>query len=386
MQRRFAPVAALCSLLAMVATPVFALNLDAFDFSSPREKAMGGTHVALADDFSVLLTNPAGLADVPSKFSAADLGVRAIGPVFDIANLIMGGNTSPTAIMNFLAANNYKLYAGLDISGPVAFGYTGGGLGFGLFNKTGLTANVASVSSIGVKAVEDLLLAGGYAMHFDLGKGQTLAAGVSTKGFVRGDISPTIGAIEAMDLISNPMALLAKPFNLTTGIGIDAGLRWSWKDQVAAGLACRDAFSPALVTKYSSMAGFLGDPANSKLGSSTYETLRRSLDFGFSWSPSLGRLGQILDSLVIALDYRDILDLANPVPRNPILNVGVGMELKVLDIVSIRAGMDNTLLSVGMGLDLGVFTLNVAAFGKELGLDPGNRPYYNLLIDFDFKY
>ena len=386
MQRRFALVAAFCVSLVVLATPVFALDLDPFDFSSPRDKAMGGTHVSLADGFSVLLTNPAGLADVPSKFSAADLGLRAIGPVFDIANLIIGGNTTPTAIMNFLAANNYKLYAGMDISGPVAFGYTGGGLGFGLFNKTGLTVNVASVSSIGVKAVEDLLLAGGYAMHFDLGRGHTLAAGVSTKGFVRGGISPTMGAIEAMDLISNPMALLSKPFNLTTGIGIDAGLRWSWKDQVAAGLACRDAFSPALVTQYTSMMGFLGDPANSKVGLPTYEALRRSLDFGVSWSPSLGRLAQILDSLVIALDYRDILDLANPVPRNPILNVGFGLELKVLDIVSLRAGIDDALLSMGMGLDLGVFTLNVAAFGRELGLDPGNRPYYNLLIDFDFKY
>ena len=386
MHRRFASVAAFCASLVVLAAPVSALNLDAFDFSSPREKAMGGTHVALADSFSVLLTNPAGLADVPSEFSAADLGLRAIGPVFDIANLIIGGNTSSAAIMNFLAANNYKLYAGMDISGPVAFGYTGGGLGFGLFNKTSLTANVASVSTIGVKAVEDLLRAGGYAMHLDLGRGHELAAGISTKGFVRGDISPTMGAIEAMGLISNPMPLLSKPFNLTTGIGIDAGLRWSWKDQVAVGLACRDAFSPALVTQYSSIMGFLGDPANSKVGSSTYETLKRSLDLGFSWSPSLGRLGQVLESLVIALDYRDILDLANPVPRNPILNVGLGLELKVLDIVSLRAGINETLLSAGMGLDLGVFTLNVAAFGSELGLDPGNRPYYNLLIDFDFKY
>ena len=384
MERRLVPAAALFILLANMAAPSFAL--DAFDFSSPREKAMGGRHVALADDFSVLLSNPAGLADVPKKLSVADLGVQVMGPVFDIANMIASGNASTQAILDFLAANNYKLFAGMDISGPAAFGYTGGGLGFGLFNKTKLTFNVASASNIGVKAVEDLLLSGGYAIRFDLGKDHALSAGISAKGFVRGDVSPNMGIIEAVGLISNPMALLAKPFNLSTGVGVDAGLRWSWRDQLAAGLACRDAYSPAIVTKYTSLSGFISDPANSKPDPSTFETLKRSLDFGFMWSPDLGRLGQVLDSLVIAVDYRDILDLASPVPRNAILNASVGLELRVLDIVSLRAGINETLLSAGAGIDLGVFKLNVAAFGRELGLDPGNRPYYNLLVDFDFKY
>lgn len=373
-----------CLLLASVcalASPAFAL--DALDFSSPREKSMGGRHVALADDFSVLLTNPAGLAAVPGKFSAADLGVQAIGPVFDIANLVLGDTSDLTkSVTDFLADNHYKLYAGAEITGPLAFGYTGGGLGFGFFNKTRLTVNVASISSIGISAMEDLLLAGGYAYRFDLGKGHALAAGVSAKGFVRGDLSPTMGIVEAMGKISDPMSLLNDSFSLSTGIGIDAGLRWDWEERVAVGLACRDAFSPAIVTKYGSATDFL----NAIPGKSTYDALKRSLDFGAMWSPSLGRLGQVIDSLTIALDYRDILDLASPLPRNPILNVGLGLEARVLEIITLRAGIDETLLSAGAGLDLGIFKLSIAAYGSELGLDPGDRPYYNLLVDFDFKY
>jgi len=88
----------------------------------------------------------------------------------------------------------------------------------------------------------------------------------------------------------------------------------------------------------------------------------------------------------MAMDYTDILDLTSPLPRNPILNVSLGVETRVLDIVTLRVGIDEALLSAGVGLDLGVFTLNIAAFGQELGLDPGDRPYYNLLVDFDFKY
>jgi len=135
MPSRFASIAFLLIFLVVSTTSAFAI--DPFDFSTPREKSMGGRHVALADDFSVLLSNPAGLADMPRKFSAADLGIQAMGPVFDIADLIVGGLSSNTAITDFLAANDYKLYAGAQISGPLAFGYTGGGLGFGPGRRSG---------------------------------------------------------------------------------------------------------------------------------------------------------------------------------------------------------------------------------------------------------
>ncbi len=377
--RRLLALVFFASLLAL-ASPVFAL--DSFDFSSPRERSMGGSHVALADDFSVLLVNPAGLADAPRKFSAADLGIRAIGPIFDIANLFVGGTPKTSEIADFLGKNNYKLYAGMDLSGPIAFGYSGGGLGFGLFNKTGLRVNVSSINSIGLQAVEDLQLSGGYALRFDLGKGHALSAGVCAKGYVRGDVSATKGIVEAMSVIQDPMSMLQDSFALTTGIGVDAGLRWSWKGIVAAGLACRDLYSPAIVTQYDSPTDFL----DAKPGESTYDSLDRKLDFGLMWAPPLGRLGHYIDSITVAADYRDILDLASPLPRNPILNVGLGLETRILEIVSLRAGVSEALLSAGAGLDLGVFKLSLAAFGTELGLDPGDRPCYNLLIDFDFLY
>jgi hypothetical protein len=380
MHSRFATACFLGAFLGVLSGTAFAL--ESFDFASTRERSMGGTHVALADDYSVLLDNPAGLASAPAKFSAAELGLHAIGPVFDIANIVVGGGDPTTAITDFLAASGYKLYAGMGITGPLAFGYTGGGLGFGLFNASRLLVNVSNISSINVTAAEDLLLTGGYALRFDLGKGNGLALGVSAKGYVRGAISPTMGIVEAMGKLSNPLSLLTDNFALTTGIGLDAGIRWDWNNQIAAAIACRDLFSPAIVTEYAHASDFV----SALPGTTRTDTLDRSLDFGLMWAPPLGRLGQVIDSLVFALDYRDILDLASPLPRNPILNVGLGLEARFLEIVTLRAGIDEALLSAGLGLDLGVFKLNLAAYGAELGLDPGNRPYYNLLIDFDFKY
>ena len=388
MSRRFKPALALCIAMALPSAAAFAL--DPFDFSTSREKSMGGEHAALADDFSVILSNPAGLADVPRQFSAADLSIQAEGPVFDIANLLLGGSsTSVAGITSFLADNDYKIHAGAEISGPFAFGYTGGGLGFGLFNKTGLVLNITDITDIDLDAAENILLTGGYAVRFDLGKGNELAAGLSAKGFVRGSVDPTMGITQLYDYVSgasSPMSVLSDTFTLTTGIGIDAGLRWSWEGQLAAGLVCHDVYSPAIVSQYSSLMGFLSDPAGSSEGSPTYDTIDRKLDFGLMWKPRLDRLSHIIDSLVIAIDYKDILDFMSLIPRNPILNVGAGMEARILDIVTLRAGVDEALLSAGIGLDLGVLTLSLAAYGSELGLDPGDEPYYNLLVDFGFKY
>jgi hypothetical protein len=381
MQRRLVSIATLCATLAATAVPSFALGLDPFDFSSPREKGMGGGHVALADDFSVLLSNPAGLAGMQREISIADLGIQAVGPVFDIASMMMGGGLDATAITDFLAANNNQLYTGLDLSGPLAFGFTGGGLGFGLFNSTGMLVDVASVTSIEVLVQEDLLLVGGYAFRLDLGRGHELSLGMNAKGYVRGLVSKSTDILGLVALTSDLGSVLASPFALTTGVGLDAGLRWSWKS-LSVGLVCHDLYSPAIVTTYSNTFDFF----NSVPGVAVFDTLKRSLDFGFAWTPSLGRLGQVLDTLVLALDYRDILDLGSPVPRNPILNVGLGVETRFLDIVTLRAGINEALLSAGMGLHLGAVTMNICAYGAELGLDPGVRPYYNLLVDFAFKY
>ena len=56
---------------------VMALDIDPFTIPVARFGAMGGSHVALADDWSLMFANPAGLASVPPRFLAAQVGARA---------------------------------------------------------------------------------------------------------------------------------------------------------------------------------------------------------------------------------------------------------------------------------------------------------------------
>lgn len=370
-----------CALFALHAAD----EIDPFTPPVGRSLAMGGMHAALADDYYVLLSNPAGIAEAPRELFVSQIGLVATGPVFDIANMVVSGSDPMTSLEQLLANNNYKLYSGFNLPGPLSFGYIDHGLGFGLFNDTRFVINAASASSIKVDLTEDFLLVGGYALRFDLGKGHSLDAGVSAKGFVRGDSAGSYDALGLSNLLGNPSQIFSAPYSMTTGIGLDTGVRWSYDERVAAGLAWRDMYSPAIVSTYSGgIMDFLGNTGATP--TTSYAIVTPNLDFGLMWKPYLGRLGQVLDSLVLAMDYSDILDLFNILPRNAILNLSFGVETRVLDILYLRAGINEALLSAGIGLDLNVCTLNLAAYGQELGLEPGSQPVYNLLMTIEFRY
>ena len=374
-----------CVAALLTVPPTFAEAADSvapFVVSFGDVEAMGGPHAALAGGFSALLSNPASLAAAKPELMAARLGLKASGPIFDIANIMVSGGDVMTKMVDFLGANDYKLYTGVDLVGPLSFGYVGEGLGFGLFNTTHASLDAANITSITAEMREDLLLVGGYAYRVELGKGHVLDLGLLAKGFIRGEVSATKGVFEIESLL-DPASLLGQPFVLTTGIGLDAGIRWDWEGQVSAGLVCRDAYSPALIAEFPSATSFIDRSATP---TSTRSTIRPDLAVGAAWSPELGRLGRYIDGLVLALDYVDILDLARPVPRNAILNLGLGVEVRMLEILSVRLGFREALLAAGLGFDLGAFSLNAAAWGDEIGIEPGARPVYNLLLSFDFAY
>jgi len=374
---------------SLAAFGLAALDIDSFDIPIARFAATGGAHAALADDWTVLFSNPAGLADVAPQLVAAQFGAKVTGPLFDIALAALGGGslTDPTALTNnfvkVLADNGYQLYTAGDFVGPLSFGYVGDGIGFGLFNRSHVVVDAASVTNIGILAQEDILLVGGYSYGMDLGPSHRIEAGLLAKGFARGGISTTTDALSLATIVQN---VTAQPFELETGIGMDLGVRWIWKPTgLSAGIVCRDIYSPVLVNNYSSVQGFMSNPQASSLGSVTGD-VPRNLDVGVAWSMLPGGLWNLVDSLSVAMDFGHILELWQPFSPNPILDLGIGVETRFLDIVSLRAGISEGYPSAGASLDLSVMKLDLAVWGSELGLEPGSRPAFNLMTGLEFTY
>lgn len=351
---------------------------------SPRMAALGGPHAASAQGVDAIFENPAGFAVDGRVINISSLVSQVTGPVFDIANMLVSGDV----IGDFPSlVDSTGLYVQMDAGGPLSFSYVGSGLGFGLYNRTVFTINAASVLDASLTVQEDLLLAGGYAHRFRLGEGRHIIdAGIMPKGFMRTFITRDGTIEDLLDLVDSPNLLMnGSAFTMISGIGFDAGLRWSPGDSFALGLVLRDAYSPAIITEYTNLGDFREDASAAKV-STDYSFVSPDLSLGVVYHAPFAAFQKLGIDLSVYLDYRDILDLLSTIPRNPILNTGLGAELILLDILSFRAGINDALLAAGFGLDLSYFTLSLAMYGSELGLDPGKRPVYNVVVALDFRY
>jgi hypothetical protein len=109
------------------------------------------------------------------------------------------------------------------------------------------------------------------------------------------------------------------------------------------------------------------------------------LSIGVQYTPPLGFLEFYIRGLKLMLDYRDSLDfLTHPdTAVNPLLKVGFGIELQVLEVLWLRAGMTEGLLSAGFGLDYGLVRVHFAMFGSEQSIEPGLRSVFNIALGIE---
>jgi len=351
-------------------------------FLTARNRAMGGVHAALADDFSVLYNNPAGYVMAEPELHLVDLSVHLQGPVFSMADAILAGE------LEKLFSEGLARRVGLGIQGPVSFGYVGGGLGFGIHNYTDSTISVPGITRPAKAEIsENFLLSGGYTVRFPLPERLplTLDAGFLFKGFVEGGVQLEKDAVELIGMVSsfNPQILLGQEFYLQTGIGADLGLLTGFWDTLFLGISFRDVYSPAKRNVYTSFASFQAgeDPARVVDGFIPFD-----MSVGLMWQPIIPLSFNHINEFRLMLDYKDIWDfaVAPTAAANPILHLGLGAEAVMLDILSVRVGMDEGLLNAGMGLDLFFFQINAAMFGSEMGSEPGMLPVYNMMVSIEF--
>jgi hypothetical protein len=317
------------------------------------------------------------MVNVEQEFSAAEITLSMYGPVFELMDVLTDYAGSGGALDISGLVGDRGFAAGIDMGGPLALGWVGKGGGFGVFNRT---RGDAVVTGNRVRPVlsEEVILMGGYSWRLVDANHHALSLGFVAKAFFRGVVNMEASIFDASEIISTPFN---KPFSTHLGLGADLGLLYSFKDFSAA-LVGYDPFSPVILTKYRKMGDF-GKEADTV---TSFARVKPRLDLGLAYRIRWPFLERFVSRFVIMADYRDFLDLAELVPRNPILNVGLGLELTLLEILSLRAGINDALPSLGLGLDLHFMKLDCAIRGKELGLDPGVNPVYAIDIGLLFRY
>jgi hypothetical protein len=321
--------------------------------------------------------------------SVAELNFGVKGPVFTIAGLILSGASNILSSPK-LASLVSTLYAGGNLGGPLAFGYVGNGIGFGIFNDSDVLLATTSPGSVSLQSTERVVLAGGYAFRIPLAPlNGALDVGMLLKGFVKGTVTVagTILAIDSLLTSFNPGTFLANPLDITSGIGVDAGLRLSmWDNVLALGLTATNLYTPGVVNHYASVSSFLSGAATTAPTDTVVAPINFS--FGAEYTPPLGNLSRYISEINLFLDYRNFLDflLYPATAENIVLKFSLGAQIRILQIVSLRAGFARGLPAFGLGLDLTAFTLNAAVYGDELSTEPGLKSVYNVLIGFDFSF
>lgn len=362
-------------------------------FPTARTAAIGGAHVALADDLTSLFSNPAGFRNAGPELSFAEATAGLAGPVFNIATVVVR-SISGVDIQQLVGSSAVQsllrnLYTSVNLVGPIAFGYVGGGLGFGFFNKTGvLLSTVGVIPTIYADVEESFQFSGGYSFRIPISAASksNLDIGALIKTFVKGKVSLTKSVLELFSLFQEPSldVVLDQDFLLETGIGIDVGILFSLFDVFYVGIVGKNLYAPTITNDYTSLQAFLDSAAPDEIKQGI---VPMDLSCGFAFTPSLGFLDWFISDLKLLLDYEDILDfLTHPTTStNPILHLGVGLEVSFLEIMALRGGFYQGLFALGIGLDLSYFELNTAMFGRELSAEPGIRPVYNLLMSVEFK-
>jgi hypothetical protein len=383
-------VLTLASAAGLSASPFI---LEPLGFPSARMGALGGMHAALADDISVLMSNPAGFRSAGPQLSVAELTTNLSGPIFSLADIgfRIAGGASPSSLL--LEPDVQKLltslYAGATINGPLALGYIGEGLGFGFFNSSGVSfATEGTVPTVTTSMKEDLLFVAGYSFRVPLPENvkSTLDLGFSVKAFTRAGVAWSESILSFFSLLMSPSVntILNQPFTMDVGFGLDAGALYAWNNTLSVGLAARNLYSPVARRAYASVNAFTSG------GAPTLSNGIAPLDLslGVLFTPRLGSLESYLSNPKIMLDYGDMLDFwTHPdTASNPVLHFGFGLEVTLLDVLALRGGFGNGYFSAGLGFNLTAFRLDLAMFGRELSLEPGLRPSYNLVMSTAFRY
>ncbi|MDR0663199.1 MAG: hypothetical protein LBF80_03860 [Spirochaetaceae bacterium] len=349
------------------------------DFPFARNTALGGGHVGLDGDFSSLFTNPAVLAGVNPQISISEFVIAAVD-VEALFRMATADNTL-SELSSILVNRFYRFNTSLDVGGPIAFGMVGDNYGWGVFNVTrfDMTWERDQLYSVSRTLTEEFIFAGAYGLRLYDGPSARFDMGLMVKLLVRlGYASPPI-YIHQLNYIIQDM--VESPFETQLGAGADIGLRWTVFDSMSFAAVIYDPFSPVWVTQYSKAEKV----ASQEMTVQGTVPITPRASIGISWNMASPFWHRYFSGITFSLDYLGLLDNFSETSRSPLLNLSVGLEVRMLEVFTLRAGIRDLLPSGGVGLNYSFMNVDVAVYGRELGSEPYEYAIWGVTLDFSFR-
>ncbi len=365
-------------------------------YSSPAPKdaismALGGISTALPGAESSFFGNPAGFAAPKASLTLVSADAWAyIKPTSpNIAALADAARSSnPLSAAAGLMPGN----GGIGGGASVGIGYAGKGLGLGIFATTDDFAAGSGIPGAVLDSVTEIDAVIGLGVPVKL-FGSTLSIGGDIRPFYL--VSGTEPYAVAVDSLSPGGAgsyqtgLPGNPSVIDAGFGLAMDLGASLQlGSLGIGISARD-ISPSFPIWTGTFQQFFGSLANGSppnaINSSNTAVLKPDVSVGMSWKPRLvpGFIDPALylelqDPVWVVQNWEGIgsaLDLLH-----------AGVELKLLNFITLRGGINRGWLSAGAGLRLLFVDVNAAVFTEELGALPGNNPRTGVALQAAIRF
>lgn len=348
-------------------------------YQAPRALSMGDAFIAVANDYSAIFYNPAGLARRTDGEINMSLDVGAT-PKFatfskeieDAQNTTGSDSDKQQAIMNVINANAGSTF-GLRVMGPS---------GIWVRPNWGIAVLPADVSvqmdlhnqvgpAINTTVYADTTLAYAYARDFDWIPDSRFSMGITGKFVNRGYFSKAITALEAA---TNPN--LVQKEDLLEGYTVDADIGALWtpnlpSEGILSWLSLAKPTFGAVVRNVGEVGFGQSLKLINKEKTAAPEKLYRVLDVGSRWEyPSLW--------IFSGRGTLDIRDIGHPLfSLRKGLHAGLEFDWTMFSWWKghYNVGINEGYFTAGLGAQFALFNLDLVTYGEDVG--PQGSPQEN---------
>ncbi len=359
---------------------------------SPAIMGQGGAFIADAHGFDSFFYNPAGYSRGPGQFtalSATEWYHSRPDLLLDQVWQMAIGSANSTSTLNFL--NSQITTGGFGAGGSMGMGYVGDGFGLGVVLMVDSILFGPSLLGMTGDLTSTLGFIGGFSVPFDL-LGMRVHVGADIRPMIRIHTPiPNSSAISLVNALSSGGSV-ASALNSTnsvygSGLGMDLGLiaeLW-W---FSFGISIRDLGGTTFTysaNTFGSVTDTLASQGRFPAGTSVSDTYVIPMDvgIGFSFHPDLGSTKRFVDPRFV-MDFRNINGAINGTAIFWTL-LHAGAEVKLLNLFTLRAGLNQGYLTAGAGVTLWALDLNAAVFTQELGTHLGDQPAAGLTFNANVR-
>ncbi len=331
-------------------------------YNGIRALGMGGASIAVVNDETALLVNPAALGKLRDYFiTIIDPEIAVSQQTEEIAGTDILKMIGPQSALEKALVNADKR---MHLRSQLFPSIVVPNFGFGLFAKYEVNSEFESTANV-FKYDYTNDYAGVFGFNFRLFSGM-MKLGASARVVNRveirkEDIDPTSTGLSLKTLASE-------------GLGIASDLGLVITAPVALLPSIAGVYRDVGRTSYTFRDGLLINPANAP--SSTAETI----DVALSIHPIHGR--QMRSTWTI--EYRDVFTYGKETDQ--LRRTHAGVELNYADALFVRAGMNQRYWTAGLELAMFNYQFQAASYGEEVGTAAETREDRRYVVKFSFRF